>query len=36
MNKVSLILGVDKSDRQIMPIFSDLFTVPFAFKQKML
>jgi len=33
MKKVFLIVSVDKSDRKIMLIFSDLFTLPFAFKQ---
>lgn len=33
MKKVFLIVSVDKSDRKIMLIFSDLFTLPYAFKQ---
>ena len=34
MKKVSLILSVDKSGRKIMPIFSDLYMVPFALNQR--
>lgn len=33
MKKVFPIVSVNKSDRKIMLIFSDLFTLPFAFKQ---
>lgn len=33
MKNVFPIVSVNKSDRKIMLIFSDLFTLPFAFKQ---
>lgn len=33
MMKVSVTLSPDKPDRKIMPIFLDLYTVPFALKQ---